>query len=380
MTLTEPKFLGFLRISVLSIILVAGLWPFRTPSNHVTWLSKEDGLDFGPHASILSSGAFRASLDSNASGSVEIWLRATQPRSGRAILSFDASAHPGIPFTLRQSKDALVIQRHNEDGNGISRVAWQQVNGVFREKEPILVTITLGPQDTTVYLDGALSGVFPILGASANNLTGRLVVANSPRASGSWSGQILGLAIYDRQLTPAQIARHHEGWIKNHRPPLAQDEAPIALYLFNEHRGDVVHNQLDPTTDLLIPKHYFVLHPAFLSSPLREYHASWSYWEDVGINIAGFIPFGFVFYAYFSRVPRAEHAAAITIAFGFAVSLTIEVLQAFLPTRDSGMTDLITNTLGATIGVMAFRHKVGQGLLAVVGFRGTKSNVSAVAG
>ena len=104
--------------------------------------------------------------------------------------------------------------------------------------------------------------------------------------------------------------------------------------------------------NLHIPEKYGVLDQIFLEPFWEEFSLSRSYWSAALKNIVGFIPFGFCFFACLSA-RKVRRAALVTVILGTLVSLTIEILQASLPTRDSGMTDLFTNTLGAYIGVLA---------------------------
>ena len=189
------------------------------------------------------------------------------------------------------------------------------------------------------------------------DLIGELIIANSPLRSNSWSGQLRGLALYGSELNSAEVAQHFEDWTHNGKPVVTENEHAIALYLFDERRGTIIHNQVRSGVDLTIPKRYLVEDQIFLESPWKELRTQPSSLKSIAINIGGFVPLGFFFYAYFSSAPRMRGAAVATVFLGSIVSLTIEVLQAYLPTRYSGVTDIITNTLGTYLGVLLYRCK-----------------------
>jgi hypothetical protein len=226
------------------------------------------------------------------------------------------------------------------------------IDDVFTRLRPIFFTISEGPTGTTIYADGVLVKKSASFGLSSQDLTGQFVVGNAPSTTDSWSGTVKGIAIYDRELAPSEVRQHFDNWTTGKQPDAASSRGLTARYLFNEGKGKVVHNQVDSATDLVIPERFFVLHEEFLERPWNEFRNDWGYWQDAGINVGGFIPLGFFFCAYFSAVWKVKRATWLTIVLGFAVSLTIEMLQSFLPTRDSGMTDVINNTFGTALGAI----------------------------
>jgi hypothetical protein len=357
-------------ICVLAGILTAGLYPFHAPLNDVRWSNEGNGLFFGKHGSIVAASPFptRAKAE-NSSCSLEIWLQPHPVDRGGMILAFYWPERRVKPFSIRQFRDGLVFENESQSGSsgGI------YVANVFHGPKPAWVTVTSGETGFAAYVDGTLvrrDANFAILN---RDLTGEFIIGGSPTTPYNWAGLLKGLAIYDRELSSAEVSQNflgrnflerdlHEGKPATH-PASPSTDGLIACYRFDEGKGNIVQNEVDPATNLLIPQRFFVLHAQFLERPWDEFHWSWAYLKDFIVNVAGFIPLGFFFYGYFSVVRNSEYPTVVTIALGFAVSLTIEVLQALLPTRDSGMTDLFTNTLGTALGVMAFRPKSIQAWL-----------------
>jgi hypothetical protein len=345
----QNKILVILCVCILLGILTAGLWPFHAPRNQVSWLSGGTGLHFGVHGLILSadSGSF-AGLQDGTSCSIEIWMKPDFSDIGGTILAFYIPENRNVAFSVHQSIDDLFLRHINVGAQKRTKNKFY-IEHAFRNNTQLFVTITANPQGTTVYINGVLVRTSPQFGLSSKDLAGQIVVGNYPLVDNGWQGQVMGLAIYNRDLTAAQVSQHYDRWMVNRQAEI-RDQAPVALYFFHEGMGTVVHEQMNSGIDLHIPEHYFVLHAPFLRSPWDEFDPSWSYVKNVLINIGGFVPLGFFFCAYFSSVRHFNRVVLATIVVGALISLTIEVLQSYLPTRDSGMTDIITNTLGTGIG------------------------------
>jgi VanZ family protein len=357
--MTRERISGFVCVLVLCGILVLGLWPFHRLKNDVTWLRNENGLSFGPDGTILSSGSFQtAGSQDNASASLEIWLQPEHASDSSTILAFSTPENP-VQLSLHQYHSSLILQRKIQSEH---RTATIGIEGVFRQIKPVFVAITSGAHQTAMYVDGVLADSFRQY-QIGNDFTGQLVIGTSPMDRDSWHGELLGLAIYRSELTAAEVLRHYDTRKKLGRPELTYNERAIAVYLLDEHAGQVAHNAVRPGIDLNIPERYSLLHQTFLQPFWNEYKSSWSHWADILMNIIGFVPLGFFFCAYLSPMPKIKQPALVTTAIGFAVSLTIEILQSYLPTRDSGTTDLITNTLGTVLGVKLYGVRIVQDLL-----------------
>jgi glycopeptide antibiotics resistance protein len=341
-------------IAVLCTILILGLWPFHSPINGVTWLANHNGLRFSDYGTVISSGLFQTTDSQSQEGSLEIWLQPKRIWDSGTFLAFYRPPNL-FQFSLRQTQTDLVIRTAAPNEQSHGRTASLSVTNCFTRKPlPVLITITAGANGTSIYIDGVLASNAPTFPVSTADFTGQLVLGDSPGQTDSWSGEIRGVAIYGRQLTAAQVFYHYANWERDGQPGIAKGERTIALYQFQEHTGVTVRDQARSGVDLYIPARYQVMNKIVLEPFWTEFEMTRSYWDAVVKNIVGFVPLGFCFCAYLGTLLPRKPTVLATVFLGAAVSFTIELLQGFLPTRASGTTDLITNTIGTWVGVLSY--------------------------
>ena len=361
---THKKVLIATCIVVLAATLVAGLWPFSfRVKNNVSWNETGNGLHFGDPGMAVSEGTFQG-LPGDRGRSIEIWIEPDLSWEASTILSFYVPKTRPV-LQVRQSGDDLVFTSARGGGDNPSKLRNVFIDHAFRHKEAVLVTLCSSPGNLQIYVNAVLKKSVSGMRIGGEDFQGTLIVGNAPYGNLSWTGEYRGLAFYDRVLPADIIKEDYAAWQRNRAEIVRRN--PSTLYLFAEGKGARIRNQGNAGPDLVIPTDYTIPEPGLLVPFWKEYTPTAAFAKDLAINVFGLVPVGCCFAALLAWLKGRKRSLLYTTLLGFSVSLTIEILQAFIPTRFSGTTDLITNTGGAALGGWLYLNAKTQAWLERLG-------------
>ena len=342
-------------------MLMVGWWPFSfRPANNVSWLEDRAGLQFKPSGIVYDPGSpFPApgnSPNQAAEFTIELWLKPDlEPSDGIYHVVTIDDGHLPSNLVLCQWKAALLLRTPaSNTKRGFQEVG---IDGALRKHQEKFITIVGDAAGTKFYADGLPARSYPRYFVSCNELAGRLILGNSAEGKHSWSGQVFGLAIFNRALDAARIAQHSIAWTNNTARQLSDEPGLAALFLFDKRQGQWVDDLSPNRHQLFVPSHYEVLHKIVLEMPWNYHCLEGSDVDDILINIFGFIPFGLCAFCFFNlKLPAAKFRSAwFAVGTGAALSLLIELVQVWLPNRSSSATDLVCNIGGTFLGTLLAR-------------------------
>jgi hypothetical protein len=367
----DDKWFGRLSLVIVASYFIVGLWPFDfRPSNRVNWLSEHPGLHFEPYgiaydpAPLAASPGLNGASVTSANFTVELWIE-THREPANNVFNILTIHNPRLPldFVLGQWKQDFLLRatmQHPQPADAIREVG---LDDVLPDQQARFITVRSDGAGTDFYLDGLAIGHFPQFVLNAEALDGQLILGNGASGKNPWTGRLFGLALYSQALNAREIARHRAVWTQGRARQLANAPGLVALYLFDEGRGQQAKDSSGNRHRVIIPAVFRPIHRDFLLPPWNDISYNRPDYSDIAINVLGFVPFGFCFFLHRHALrPRRLLTNALLAVFaGVTVSLTIEIIQAWLPNRTSSMNDLLTDTAGLLFGValaLSIRSKV----------------------
>jgi hypothetical protein len=355
------RFFAALSIALIAGALAFGLWPRGYDfSNNVVWLSSQPGIRLKKYGVAFTSPIqeWNGEVDGEAGEfSIELALR-PQGFHGDGF-NFILAVHNGDDHTqlvVGQWRSWLIVM-NGDDYDHRRKTKRIAVRLTATPAWYRFITITSGSKGTRIYLDKRLIRVEKDLTLTVpKGPETRLLLGNSPDGKQSWRGDIGGLAWYDYVLGDQDVATHFRQWERDRNFLFAEKYKPFLLYLFNEKNGRKAADRATGNHALHVPSKMVLLEKKILSFRRVPLKVDSSFVDDVILNFIGFIPLGFVLMMTFAKnagVFRKRHIW-MTISLCFGVSLTIEILQAWIPSRSSDCLDLLLNTFGALLGVMMY--------------------------
>ncbi len=281
---------------------------------------------------------------------------AIKPSSAQEGFNFILALHGGEDenqLLVGQWRSWIIVM-NGDDYDHKRRVKRISVDSASRSPAIQFITLTTGKDGTKVYIDGQFVRAEKDLALRiprGDNV--RLILGNSAYGRHPWQGEIYGLALYRHTLTARDAALHFDRWSKDQNFTFAGKDKPFVLYLFDEKEGKRALDRAGGAHHLAIPARMRILERKILTPPWHGFEFDRSLIQDIIVNLVGFIPLGFILVATFVMA-GSKHSILITVVLCFTLSLTIEIIQAWMPSRDSDLLDVTLNTLGALLGVKIY--------------------------
>jgi hypothetical protein len=330
-------------------------------SNGVNWITDRAGIHFGKSGIAYTDHFNRINIDSPTESndlSLEIAFKIEKPfRSGWSFIFAIHSCEDSNQLLMAQWRSWIILM------NGDDYTNKRKSNRIFIDTAsfpdgPMFLTMTTGNYGTKLYCDGKLVREKKDLTLELpSGEKSRLLLGNSAYGTNPWEGDIYGLAFYRSTLTDGDIAIHFNRWSEEQDFSFAKTDKPLVLFLFNEKEGELANDYTAGNDPLNIPKEMKIWERKILVPPWEDFSYDKNNVEDILINVIGFMPLGFFLFATLNKLDgnSMKHGILTTVIICFVVSLFIEIVQAWIPSRSSSMTDLISNTFGGWIGSITFK-------------------------
>ncbi|NNF99514.1 MAG: hypothetical protein HKM93_09065 [Desulfobacteraceae bacterium] len=347
-------FVGLL-VLITAVILYFGLNPKDFHFiNNVNRISDTPGIRFGDYSIAYTEPFLNNSPQSlSDSYSIEISLKPSlsqEPGQKFILLFYNGDADSQLLLTQYRT---WLIMMNGDDYAHKRKTKRISMNMESFGHEPIYLTITTGANGTKLYANGALAAEKKDLRLQVpSDGNSRLILGNSAHGGHYWQGVIYSLGLYAYELDAGTILRHYRLWKPSREYAFAEKSSPHAFYLLDRIEQAKSHDASGNGNHLIIPSQLIFLENEMLSWRMDGVRFAKGFILDTALNLTGFVPFGMVLSVLligFNRSGRGK-AIVISVLAGFSLSLFIEILQAWMPSRTSSAPDLILNTLGAFIG------------------------------
>lgn len=365
--------INFDRWAILTIVMVAvalffGLRPRAWfVENDAHLLPAPGGLQFGGNGIAFVRDLHLDLHDDKPAGfTIELAATPGSDRSpGFSPLLVISDGTDERQLAVWQYQRALIVM-NGDDYDYQRRQPRLVARNVLTPDQEQLLTITSGAQGTRLYIDGEHAAAmqnwrltFP------QRRPLHLVLGNSIYAKHGWIGRLHGLAIFAESMDAESIKQRFDRWSVDHTfTPLSMPSLQV-LYTFAESSDQSVKDESGGSQHLHLPVHLQALKRSILSMPGKAARWNRNLMRDMLINILGFIPLGLVFAVFLMRSfsINQQKRVWLAVAMCLLLSLSIEIVQAWIPNRTSSLPDLMLNTIGGWIGVMLANKVVaGKGM------------------